>query len=376
MIDFDFYAKCYSCGACAVVCPKHAVTMSENCLPLVGDACVDCGLCERVCPHLNAEEYNKQISGDGFVGRNKNTEIRKNSSSGGVFKLLADEAIRRGWNVCGCVYDVNMMPKHIISKDDMDIRRMMGSKYVKSDTTEALFQMEKLLKAGEGMLFSGTPCQVAAVRNLFPSESNLFCVGVVCHGSIERDVWQAYLQEEQKLGNIKSVTMRDKSNGWLNYGLRFIFEDGSEHTTYRKTDGYFLRAFTDGLLERERCLDCAYKGNQIKADILLGDAWGMKTECPELVDQWGLSGIICMTDKGKAFFEVIKYDLDFRNIDLEPLIAKNQRIVSPAKVDKRYKKFREQFNSNPEKIQELCERYEKPTLMNRILAKLRSMKQA
>lgn len=373
MIDFDFHTKCYSCGACQAVCGTNAITMSENCLPTVGASCVNCGLCERVCPHLNAEKYSKHIDGNGFVARNKNTVIRKDSSSGGVFKLLADEAVRRGWSVCGCAYDDDMMPKHIISKDDTDIRRMMGSKYVKSDMSEALPRMKELLKSGEGILFCGTPCQIAAVRNMFPNELNIICIGVVCHGSIERDIWHAYLQEEQKHGNIKSITMRDKSNGWLNYGLKFIFEDGTEHTTYRKTDGYFLRAFTDGLLERERCLDCEFKGDQIKADILLGDAWGMEAECPDLSDQWGLSGVICMTDKGNALFESAKSDMDFISVDLESLTAKNQRIVSPAKEDKRYKRFREQFESNPEKIQELCERYEKQTAINRIKAKLRSI---
>lgn len=373
MINFDFKTKCYSCGACQTVCDKKAITMSENCLPIVGTSCVNCGLCERVCPYLNEEKYDKYIVGNGFVARNKNVEMRKRSSSGGIFKLLADEAVRRGWGVCGCVYDVDMMPKHIVSKNDADIQRMMGSKYVKSDMSGALLQMKNILKSGEGILFSGTPCQIAAVRNLFLDELNILCVGVVCHGSIERDIWQAYLREEQKLGSIKNVTMRDKSNGWLNYGLKFVFEDGSEHITYRNTDGYFLRAFTDGLLERERCLNCEYKGDRIKADILLGDAWGMEKECAEFADQWGLSGVICMTDKGNDFFESVKSDMDYISVDLESLIAKNQRIISPAKEDKRYKKFRKQFESNPEKIQELCEHYEKQTVINRVKAKLRSI---
>lgn len=373
MIDFDFHTKCYSCGACQAVCCTNAITMSDNCLPTVGTSCVNCGLCERVCPHINAEKYSKQICGKGFVARNKNTDIRKDSSSGGVFKLLADEVVRRGWSVCGCIYDADMMPKHIISKTDADIRKMMGSKYVKSDMSEALLRMKELLKSGEGILFSGTPCQIAAVRNMFPNELYIIYVGVVCHGSIERDIWKAYLQEEQKRGIIKSVTMRDKSHGWLNYGLKFIFEDGSVHTTYRITNGYFLRAFTDGLLERDRCLDCEYKGDQIKADILLGDAWGMETECLGLNDQWGLSGVICMTNKGKALFESVKDDMDFVCVDLESLTSNNQRIISPAKADKRYKRFRKQFESNPEKIQELCERYEKQTVLNRVKAKLRSI---
>ena len=374
MIDFDFSINCYSCSACQTVCARKAITMSDNCLPIVSDLCVNCGQCERVCPHINAKQYDKNILGNGYVARNVNVDIRKKSSSGGIFKLLADEAVSRDWYVCGCVYDANMMPKHIVSKDDNDIQRMMGSKYVKSDMSASLPGMRKLLKDGKKLLFCGTPCQIAAVRYLFPDELNVLCIGVVCHGSIERDIWKAYVKEEQKLGNIISVTMRDKSKGWLNYGLKFSFDDGTEHKTYRKEDGYFLKAFTDGLLERERCLNCTYKGDQIKADILLGDAWGMEAECPDLVDQYGLSGIICITDKGESFFENVKSNMDIRSVDLNSLISKNQRIISPAIKDSRYKKFREQFESNPNKIQELCERYEKNTIINRIKAKLRSVK--
>lgn len=374
MIDFNFNNKCYSCGACVSICPQNVITMSANCLPTVGDACINCGLCEKVCPFLNEQKYTKRIKGSGFVCRNKNLEERKMSSSGGVFHVLANEAIKRGWYVCGCIYDNEMMPKHIVSRDYADIKRMMGSKYVKSDVVDALAEIKKLRKDGACILFSGTPCQIAAVRNIFHDDPNVICVSIVCHGSIERDVWRAYLTEEKKRGNIIAVTMRDKSKGWLNYGLKFSFEDGAEHVTYRKNDGYFLKAFTDGLLVRDRCLDCAYKGDQIKADILLGDAWGMDSEYPDMADQWGLSSVICLTNEGRRFFECIKPELDCRDVNAEILIEKNQRIISSAKVDVRYKTFRKKFEQEPEKIQELCERYEKPTIMNRIFAKLSSMK--
>lgn len=374
MIDFDFSTKCYSCGACKAVCPKNAITMSENCIPTVGESCVNCGLCEKVCPNLNEQKYSRQVDGDGYVAKNKNLGIRKNSSSGGVFQLLANEAIRRGWYVCGCIYDEELMPRHIVSNNEVVIRDMMGSKYVKSDLADALVQIKKLRMDGVCVLFSGTPCQVAAVKNMFPEDEKIVCIGVVCHGSIERDIWKAYLEQERKRGSIQAVTMRDKTKGWLNYGLKFSFEDGTEHITYRKANGYFLKAFTDGLLERDRCLDCAYKGDQIKADILLGDAWGMETECADLADEWGLSSVICLSDIGRGFFDAVQEELEVREVSVKKLIEKNQRIVSPAKVDTRYKAFRKKFDASPEKIQKLCEQYEKPTIMNRISAKLRSMR--
>lgn len=356
------------------VCPHNAITMSENCLPAVGESCVNCGLCEKVCPYLNEQKYRKVVDGDGYLAKNINLGIRKNSSSGGVFRLLADEALRRGWYVCGCVYDDELMPRHIVSDNELIIQRMMGSKYVKSNMADVLAEIKNLQKDGARVLFSGTPCQIAAVRNMFPVEGQIVCIGVVCHGSIERNIWKAYLKSEARRGCINSVTMRDKSKGWLNYGLKFSFENGTEHITYRKTDGYFLKAFTDGLLERERCLDCAYKGNQIKADILLGDAWGMESEYPELADEWGLSSVICLSDVGRDFFDTVREELEVKEVSVNKLIEKNQRIISPAIVDTRYKSFKKKVDASPEIIQELCEQYEKKTIMNRISAKLRTIR--
>lgn len=56
--------------------------------------------------------------------------------------------------------------------------------------------------------------------------------------------------------SIIKVSMRDKTKGCLNYGLKFQFKNGAEHITFRKNDGYFLKCFTDGLFERNRCLSC------------------------------------------------------------------------------------------------------------------------
>lgn len=370
MIDFEFESKCYSCGACQVVCPKGAITLSGNCLPIVSDKCVNCGLCEKVCPYLNEKKYRPCISGISYVGRNKNFELRKKSSSGGVFYLLAEYALLQGWSVCGCVYDEELMPKHIVSDKIEDIYRMLGSKYVKSELGQALAQMKRLIKNDGKVLFSGTPCQIAAVRNLFPENPNVVCVGIVCHGSIERDVWKAYLKDESLRGKIVDVTMRDKSKGWLNYGLKFKFADGSEHVTYRKNDGYFLKAFTDGLLERDRCLTCAYKGDRIQADILLGDAWGMSAIFPEISDEWGLSGVVCMTEQGQTIFKSIVNKLDCSDIETQLLVNKNQRMISSAPLNPRCRSFRKKYESNPSKIQELCEQYGKPTIKNRIILKV------
>ncbi len=57
-------------------------------------------------------------------------------------------------------------------------------KYVQSDLTPILSKLKQDVPEGSGVLFSGTPCQCAAVRSLFGRKTpdNLICVELICHG--------------------------------------------------------------------------------------------------------------------------------------------------------------------------------------------------
>lgn len=51
---FDDKKKCCGCGACANVCPKHAITMTADeqgfVYPKIDQStCIDCGMCRKVC---------------------------------------------------------------------------------------------------------------------------------------------------------------------------------------------------------------------------------------------------------------------------------------------------------------------------------------
>lgn len=47
---------------------------------------------------------------------------------------------------------------------------------------------------------------------------------------------EKYLAEEERMSesSIIKVSMRDKTKGCLNYGLKFQFKNGTEHITFRK----------------------------------------------------------------------------------------------------------------------------------------------
>ena len=99
-----------------------------------------------------------------FAAKNRSDDVRRESSSGGVFHALASKVIGRGGVVYGCAFDEHLRAAHIRCETMADVRRCMGSKYMQSDLGNALACVRKDLAAGKLVLFTGTPCQVAAVR--------------------------------------------------------------------------------------------------------------------------------------------------------------------------------------------------------------------
>lgn len=376
MIDFKFETKCYSCSVCKVICPENAISYNANLLPVIdSDKCSRCSACEKICialDHLSLEKADLE-KWEGYVARNRDENIRKNSSSGGMFYQIAQSIIVNGGYVCGCIYNnKDFMPKHIVTNKIEDIEKMMGSKYVKSDLGYCVNNIKRLIKEGKKVLFSGVPCQIAAIKKVISSEK-LITVAVVCHGSIERDIWKKYIEEESEKGVIIDVSMRDKSHGWLNYGMKIKFADGTEEISYRKEDGFFLKCFTDGLLERDRCLNCKYKGSNIISDLLLGDAWGMDKIYPELIDEYGASVIMVCTPKGNDLFNNLKECIEYKEICVDKITDNNQRIMTPAPENPLRKKFMRESRRRECNIHNLCKKYAENTVLNRIRKKLYKM---
>ena len=52
--------RCSGCGVCATVCPKHAISFSQDnkgfSRPVVNENCIDCGICVKKC-HENKTTF-------------------------------------------------------------------------------------------------------------------------------------------------------------------------------------------------------------------------------------------------------------------------------------------------------------------------------
>ena len=97
---------------------------------LSADKCIDCNKCFSVCPAV--EEHKKILQNEKpdcvYSARIKNDEIRKRSSSGGMFYALSSYFLSNGGYVCGVVWNDDFSVKHICSNATSDRDEMMQSK--------------------------------------------------------------------------------------------------------------------------------------------------------------------------------------------------------------------------------------------------------
>ena len=161
--------SCTGCFACEAVCKQGAIVRVKNdegfLYPEIQyDKCISCHACQKVCPVLNP--IVKYENGEVYAAWALDEAIRYRSSSGGIFSILAEKILHKGGIVVGASLfdDGYVMHTAIYSEDNL--QKLRGSKYVQSIISNQLYdQIRKALKDGREVLFCGTPCQVAAMRN-------------------------------------------------------------------------------------------------------------------------------------------------------------------------------------------------------------------
>ena len=194
---------CCGCGVCKVVCPQNAICMTADergfLHPEVAEElCVNCGLCRRHCPLLCENPKPDPGVFSSYAAWNKDAKELKESTSGGIFWLLAKEVLAQNGVVFGAVWTEDWKVRHTFAETLEDAEKLRQSKYMQSETGDAYLQVRDFLKAGRKVLFSGTPCQVAALRSfLGKPEPDLLTTDIICHGVPSAAVfgrYRAYLE--------------------------------------------------------------------------------------------------------------------------------------------------------------------------------------
>lgn len=391
MINIIDKKDCVGCNACVQRCPKQCISMHEDeqgfLYPVVNlDECVDCHLCEKICPVINQGEPREPLAT--FAAKNPDDEVRMSSSSGGIFFALAKTIIDEGGVVFGAKFNENWDVVHDYAETIEGVRAFQGSKYVQSRIGETFIQVESFLKVGRRVMFTGTPCQIAALSLFLRKDygDQLLRVDVVCHGVPSPLIWCDYMNyiarpEGASAGKntvfsslkekpvITGMSFRDKRLGWEKYGFsarvaaskasgkNSVFQPvniypenikGEVEFIYEPfTQNLYMQGFLKDLYLRPSCYACPVKQLKSGSDITLADFWGIGYIDKDLYGSDGYKGIslvLVNTEKGRRLM------MRFRDwLIAEPYLSAvryNSAIVKSACKPKYYRLFWKKYDSD------------------------------
>lgn len=375
--------NCSSCAACANICARGAISMrldSEGFYrPIIdADKCVQCGACEKVCPWNTAIENPNlgDVSPKTVAAYAKDESIRLESSSGGIFTVLAEKNIDDGGVVVGVAQLSPTRYGHIVAEKKEDLVKLRGSKYVQADAGLVYREVRTRLVSGKKVLFSGTPCQVAALYAVLgkaASSDNLVTIDIVCHGTPSVKVFEKYVGELEKShgASLDETVFRNKSTGWSGYSLLHGFKDG-EKTAIHHGHSKYMRLFLSRICQNTSCDNCHYRKLPRIADITLGDYWGVSQYHLEMDDNKGTSVVLLNTKHGEELFDSVADGIIQCDSKIEYAIAGNPCIVRSSKQHPK----RAEFFADLDKysLDELVKKYcPLPSLPRRMVRRIKRM---
>ncbi|OPZ93061.1 MAG: Ferredoxin [Firmicutes bacterium ADurb.Bin419] len=350
---FDKKENCCGCTACKNICPKNVINMipdSEGFLYPVIDQklCIDCGLCRRVCPFLNKVFIQDKLTDRLiYAVKHKNMEVRKTSSSGGVYTAISDYILKESGIVYGVRFDDNFNVIHskAITPEERD--KFKGSKYIQSDLKDTFKQIKHDLEAGKKVLFTGTGCQVAGLRlylsNAGTNTERLIANDIICHGTPSPLLWKNYLNFIQTESRLKEYSFRYKEKGWRGYNIRAEFKNGKVQLNTPKIKTFSM-LFGSDLALRSSCYRCPFSNLNRPSDIMMGDFWGIEKTMPRLDDNRGISLLLINTEKGRLVLKGIEDEIDKWKSDSTACIQYN--LEKPTREPKNREKFWQEFSKN------------------------------
>ncbi len=269
-----------------------------------------------------------------YAARSNDEEVLKRSSSGGVFTEIAKLIFSEGGVVVGAGWITEpFRAVHKVAKNEVELRELCGSKYTWSDLSDVISDMQENLDKGVKVLFSGTPCQVAAIRKRFGMAKNLVLCSIICHSVPKNEIWRKFVSEIEckHKKNVVGIRFRDKRRGWRRSTLAISFEGTDNEKIGSLYSSAYVRAHFAGYSVRESCLNCQNKLYNSVADLIIGDFWGIERVCPSMDDDRGVSAAIALTAKGLDLLQ--SASLVLKEVSLEQIINGNPYLVKSITPD-------------------------------------------
>ena len=300
--------KCYGCGVCAESCPFHAISMQRDedgfLRPSVSEKdCRTCGLCRKICPANQNTDDALRLSRQIYCFKHSSDEVRKASSSGGAFTAFAEYVLSKHGKVYGSALKEDLTAtEHISACDMVQLSPMHGSKYVQSDMTMCYGGIEEDLQQGRYVLFTGTACQVFALKRELRQKNiptdNLITCDIICHGVASPRIFEEFIGYLQKKtgGKLRAYHFRDKAISWRGGSSAAYLENGKCLANTPLVASY-MNVYYSGCITRECCYSCPFASERRVSDATIGDFWGIEKALPAAEDSLGVSVVLANSQK-------------------------------------------------------------------------------
>ena len=339
-------AECCGCNACAEICPKHCIHMVEDTkgflYPQVDSSiCVECGACEKVCPIDTAKSL-LMTPLKAFAAWNKNRKEHLSSSSGGAAYVLSSHILDTGGVIYGCTAN-GIDVRHIRIDNKSELYKLQGSKYVQSDVRGLFKNVKDDLKNGKSVLFIGTPCQVAGLKNYIGGNvEHLYLVDLICHGVPSQKMLHDHIKHVAKERKIQYISFRKGNDFTISLKAPGFIYDANVWREPHKD--LYMKGFMDGMTYRPSCYKCPFACSRRASDITIGDFWGLGTLCNVKMNKGrGMSEVLLNTEKGISFFEVCGNLCYFESRNLQEAIDGNGRFKRPSERHPLYYQFQQLY---------------------------------
>lgn len=344
---------CTGCMACYNACPYNAIEEAKDnegfWKPnIIEQKCKKCNLCTNICPILKPKKNNTQFVKKYYSCWSKDINLRKNSSSGGLFSEIARIVLEENGFVFGVALNNNLIAEHIYIKDYEEMHKLQGSKYVQSKIGNIYQEVKNKLVENKLVLFSGTPCQVDGLNNFLKKKyTNLITIDLICHGVPSPMVFEDYknfIQNKYK-SRIEKILFRNKKYSWVFYNMKIIFKNKKEYIGKYYKDRW-IRLFLNDYILNRACYQCNYANMNRKGDITLGDFWNYKRKLQHngINNQlYGVSALIVNTKIGEKIINNLESRVHFQKENYDSIIRTNKSLRESFAKPKNRSKFWEDY---------------------------------
>ena len=329
-------STCIACGNCVNICSSGAVSFYNDQRGFLQtkidfSKCIRCGQCSSVCP-IN-KTSNKTFPINAYAGINKKEEERLSGSSGGIYPIFARRIIDSGGVVYGARSE-GLKVSHDRAETIDEAMSFMGSKYQQSFLGDCFTNVRDDLESGLKVLFTGTPCQIRALKVFLHKDyPELYCVDVICHGVPSPALLETECIEISKSSgsDVSEINYRLKIPSWESYSVSYKMADGTEVNKLHGQDPFMQKYLSNSDL-RGSCYNCQSKDYRSGSDITIGDYWGGAAFHHKFDDGKGISAIIVKTQKGKCLLEAVSENIDIESASIDHIELCNPMIIESATI--------------------------------------------